>query len=255
MTLQTGILTRPDGATITYDQFEGNGPGVIFLHGLNSDRGGTKAQALAQLCQNTGHAFLAFDMYGHGESSGDFIDGGISRWAEDTLAVLDDVAEGPQILIGSSMGGWVMLRAALARPDRVVGLVGIAAAPDFTEELMWDSLSDEQQRHLMTQETLEQPSDYDEDPYVISKHLIEDGRACLVLRNPIEITAPVRLIHGQRDADVPWDTSLRLSDALDSDDVETTFVKDGDHRLSRPQDLTRLCHLVENFIAHIENEI
>ena len=249
MTPQTGILARPDGATIVYDKIDGASPGLVFLHGLNSDRGGTKAQALAQHCSETGRSFLAFDMFGHGNSSGNFIDGGISRWTDDTVFVLDELVDNPQILVGSSMGGWVMLLAALARPHKVAGLIGIAAAPDFTEDLMWDTLSEQQRQDLIEHGAIEKPNDYEDEPYVVSKHLIDDGRSRLVLRNPIEITVPVRLIHGQQDTDVPWNSALRLSDAL-----EIILVKNGDHRLFRPQDLTRLCSMIENFISHIEME-
>ena len=146
-----------------------------------------------------------------------------------------------------------MLRAAAVRPISIAGLIGIAAAPDFTEDLIWETLSQSQQEQVMSAGVLEQPSDYAEEPYVISQHLIEDGRRCLVLRNPIDITVPVRLVHGQQDADVPWQTALRLSEALISADVEVILIKDGDHRLSRPYDLQRLCGVVDHLINRVEN--
>lgn len=246
MTPQFDILSRSDGATIAYNKLDGASPGVVFLHGLDSDRNGTKAQALEAHCQNIGRAFVTFDMFGHGDSSGNFSDGGISRWTDDALAVLDELTTGPQVLVGSSMGGWVMVRAALARPERIAGLVGIAAAPDFTEDLMWDQFSDTEKQTLAENGRLEQPSDYDDEPYVISAHLIEDGRTCLVLRDEIAYSGPVRLLQGQKDTDVPPETALRLSEHLSSEDVETILIKDGDHRLSRPQDLRRLLAILDS---------
>ena len=252
MTPSSHILARPDGATIDYEEIEGTGPGLVFLHGLNSDRGGTKARALQEHCRTNGRAFLTFDMFGHGESTGIFSHGGIGRWTEDTVAVLDALTSGPQVLIGSSMGGWVMLRAAMECGKRVAGLIGIAAAPDFTEDLIWESMTEDQQRTLLEKGFIEQPNDYDEDPFIISRYLIEDGRSHLVLRNPIDISVPVRLIHGQKDIDVPWKTALRLADILIRDDVDVVLVKDGDHRLSRPQDLQRLCKVVDDLLSVLE---
>lgn len=253
MTSLTHSLTRPDAATIAYTKIESASPGLVFLHGLNSDRGGTKAEALLEHCRSLGQAFLSFDMYGHGGSLGEFSKGGISRWTDDCVAVLDKLTKGPQILVGSSMGGWVMVRAALKRLDRIAGLIGIAAAPDFTEDLVWDSLSETQRKALVEKGHIEQASDYDEASYVISRHLIEDCRKCLVLRSPMKISIPVRLIHGQRDMDVPWTTASRLAETLTSDDVDVLLVKDGDHRLSRPHDLQRLCQIVDSLLFQLEN--
>jgi pimeloyl-ACP methyl ester carboxylesterase len=243
------LLTRADGHTLAYDRLTGAGPAVVFLHGLNSDRGGTKALALADHCRRAGRAFVRFDMFGHGQSSGAFTDGCISRWTEDAAAVIDQLTQGPVVLVGSSMGGWVMLRAALARPERVGGLLGIAAAPDFTEDLMWAQFSADQRAALAGQGYVDLPSDYADGPYRISRRLIEDGRRNLVLRGAIPFTGPVRLAHGQRDASVPWRTSLKLAERLDSTDVQTLLIKDGDHRLSRPQDLARLCALLDDLVA------
>ena len=251
LTLQSHILTRSDGATIAYDKIDGKSPAVIFLHGLNSDRRGKKAQALGKHCQETGRMFIAFDMFGHGDSSGDFVDGTISRWTEDAIAVIDHIGNGPHLLVGSSMGGWVMLRAALKRTDQVGALIGIAAAPDFTEDLVWASLSEEQKSILESQGCLEQPSDYADEPYIISMALIEDGRHCLLLGDTIELHMPVCLIQGQRDQDVPWKTVLKLSGAIASPDVKVVLVKDGDHRLSRPEDLQSLASEVNLLIQKI----
>lgn len=245
-------FTRSDGATISFvrdDAQDTKKPGVVFLHGLRSDKGGTKAEALTRHARERGYGLLRFDMFGHGASSGRFEDGGISRWVEDAVAVLDELTTGPQILVGSSMGGWVMVKAAMARPRKVMGLVGIAVAPDFTEDLMWAGFNADQRAALMTAGAVDLPSDYDDGPYRISRHLIEDGRRNLVLRADIPINCPVRLIHGQQDAAVPWETSLRLAAKISGDDVMTHLVKDGDHRLSRPQDLTRLCGLVDELVT------
>jgi pimeloyl-ACP methyl ester carboxylesterase len=242
---------RPDGATIAYERAsaqDGKKPGVVFLHGLKSDRGGTKAEALARHAEERGYGLLRFDMFGHGASAGRFEDGGISRWVEDAAAVLDELTTGPVVLVGSSMGGWVMVKTAMARPTRVIGLVGIAVAPDFTEDLMWAGFDAAQRSALMTAGVVELPSEYDDGPYRISRHLIEDGRRNLVLRGEVPIACPVRLIHGQRDTAVPWETSLKLAERIKGDDVAVHLVKDGDHRLSRPQDLERLCGLVDELV-------
>lgn len=256
-------LPRADGHHLAYDRLApsraGAGPTVVFLHGLNSDRGGTKALALEDHCRRTGRAFVRFDMFGHGQSSGTFTDGCISRWTDDTVAVIDRLTQapaagsagGPVVLVGSSMGGWVMLRAALARPARVAGLFGIAAAPDFTEDLMWAQFSADQRAALAANGFVDLPSDYADGPYRISRRLIEDGRRNLVLRGPIALACPVRLVHGQRDASVPWQTALKLAECLASSDVQILLVKDGNHRLSRPHDLQRLCAVLDDLIAAV----
>jgi pimeloyl-ACP methyl ester carboxylesterase len=251
MVLAPEFLSRPDGSRLAYNRRAGAVPGVIFLHGLMSDRCGNKAMALEDHCAKRGCAYLRFDMYGHGASSGRFEEGGISRWTEDALAVLDQLTTGPQVLVGSSMGGWVMVRTALARPQRIAGLVGIAVGPDFTEELMWANFSESQRRELMEKGGVELPSEYDDGPYRISRHLIEDGRKNLVLNGDIAITCPVRLIQGQQDTAIPWQTSLRLADKILSGDVDVRLVKDGDHRLSRPEDLRRICDMVDEIAARV----
>lgn len=210
-----------------------------------SDMTGSKALYLEDWCQQTGRDFLRFDQSGHGASSGDFTEGGISAWSEDSLAVIDALTDGPQILVGSSMGGWVMLHCALARPERIVGLVGIAPAPDFTEDLMWQGFTQEQQKTVMEQGLLELPSEYSDSPYRISRHLIEDGRKNLLLREAIPLDLPVRIIQGLRDDAVPWQRALTLQDKLTSEDVAVTLIKDGEHRLSRPGDLKALTDAIE----------
>ena len=248
---QKNILTRSDGATIAYDRIAGDGPGVVFLHGLKSDRGGTKAAHLLNYCTATGRPFVTFDMYGHGESSGDFVDGSISRWTDDALAVIDTLTDGPQVLIGSSMGGWVMLKTALARPDRIKGLIGIAAAPDFTETLIWNTLSKEQQDAVVATGHLTMPSEYQEEPYDIGLTLIEDGRSNLLLHKPIPFTGPARLLHGLVDEDVPWQVSVKTAKCLTSDNVAVSLVKDGKHNLSRPNDLDLLTETLETVLAKV----
>ncbi|KZD05406.1 alpha/beta hydrolase family protein [Oceanibaculum pacificum] len=245
-------LVRPDGESLAYRRIRGSAsaatPGIVFLGGFKSDMTGTKALALEALAQDRGLDFLRFDYFGHGASSGSFEDGSIGRWAEDSVAALDALTEGPQILVGSSMGGWLMLLTALARPERIAGLVGIAAAPDFTEDLMWAEFSEDVRRQIMTEGRYERPSEYSDDPYIITRKLIEDGRNHLLLRGPIALACPVRLLHGMRDPDVPWQVSTRLAEALTGDDVSVTLVKDGDHRLSREQDLALLRRTVGELV-------
>ncbi|GAB6052213.1 alpha/beta hydrolase [Magnetospira thiophila] len=245
-------LSRDNGASIAYHRTAGNTPGVVFLTGFKSDMQGSKALALEDFCRRRGQAFVRFDYTGHGQSSGEFVDGCIGDWAWDAVSVLDSLTEGPQILVGSSMGGWIMLLVALARPERVAGLVGLAAAPDFTEDLLPDELSDNQWARLMRDGRVDLPSPYSDEPTPITRKLVEDGRDMLLLRDDIELTCPVRLIHGQRDPDVPWSTSLRIAEQIRSTDVELLLVKDGDHRLSEPQDLARLCRVVGDLLTQIE---
>ncbi len=239
------FLTRDEGIRIACRSTPGKAPGVMFLGGFKSDMTGTKATALEAHCRAAGRAFVRFDYAGHGESSGRFEEGTIGRWAADAIAVLDRVAQGPQVLVGSSMGGGVMLLAALARPGRVAGLVGVAAAPDFTEDLMWARLSEEARGRLMAEGVYHNPSEHGEAPYPITRALIEEGREHLLLRGAIGIDCPVRLIHGMADGDVPWEVSLRLCEALRSGDVSLALVKGGDHRLSGPGDIERLTATIE----------
>ena len=239
------ILARPDGATIAYRRLAGAAPGVVFLGGFHSDMTGIKAVFLERFCGERGLAFVRFDHFGHGRSSGDVTDGTIGRWAEDAGAVIDGLSEGPQILVGSSMGGWIMLLAALARPQRVHALVGIAAAPDFTEDLLWPRLTAAQRQAIIQEGRIALASIYDPAGYVYTRELIEDGRRHLLLRRPIAIECPTRLLHGLRDDAVPWRTSLTLAERLASRDVAVTLVKDGDHRLSTEPDLRRLARTIE----------
>ena len=251
MTRDPRTLRCEDGATIAYHFTPGKSPGVVFLTGFMSDMDGAKALALQAWAGARGRAFLRFDYTGHGASSGEFADGTIGRWADDAVWVLDRVAEGPQVLVGSSMGGWIMLLAAMARPDRVAGLLGIAAAPDFTEDLMAKMLTPKARRALARDGLVMVPNDYSEAPYPISMTLIEEARDHMLLGSEIPIDCPVRLIHGVEDTDVPWETSQRLSVSLKSDDVEVILVKDGDHRLSEDRDLARLTSVLVTLIERI----
>jgi pimeloyl-ACP methyl ester carboxylesterase len=244
-------LTRQDGATIAYHQLAGSGPGVVFLGGFRSDMTGTKALYLEDYCRMRGQAYLRFDYFDHGASSGDVALGTIGRWAEDAIAVLDSLTEGPQVLVGSSMGGWIMLLAALARPSRVHALVGIAAAPDFTEDLVWPRLDPAQQRELHDTGVVTLPSEYDLAGYAYRLGLFEDGKRHLVMRRVIALHCPVRLLHGMSDASVPWQTSLLLAERLVSRDVVITLIKDGDHRLSREADLGRLGRTLDELLGSV----
>lgn len=246
------ILTRDDGATIAYHASPGRAPGVMFLTGFRSDMTGGKALALEAFCRARGQAYLRFDYTGHGASSGAFTDGTIGGWAEDAIFAIDRLTTGPQVLIGSSMGGWIMLLVALARRERVKGLVGIAAAPDFTRELLPQGLSQEQRATLAKDGVVHVESPYDEEPTPITAKLIEDGNRHLLLGAGIAIDVPVRLIHGMKDKDVPWRTALSLAERLRSADVEVTLVKDGEHRLSEPHDLKRLTHVLDGLLVRLE---
>jgi len=195
-----------------------------------------------------GRAFTRFDYRGHGASDGRFADGTIGAWRDDALAIVDQVTSGPLIVAGSSMGGWIMLLVALARPARVHGLVGIAAAPDFSEDLLLPRATPAQRRALAEQSYWMQPSAYGA-AYPVTRRLLEDGRRHLVLRAPLPLCCPVHLLHGQRDPDVPWQTALRLAERLESDDVTVELIKAGDHRLSTPPDLARLTAAVERRAA------
>jgi len=238
-------LARPQEATIAYRRLAGTAPGIVFLGGFRSDMTGTKALFLEDYCRRRGRAYVRFDYSGHGESSGDFAAGTIGRWRDDAVAVIDSLTEGRQVLVGSSMGGWIMVLAALARPDRVAALVGIAAAPDFTADLLPKRLSEAQLRELHAKGRIVLPSAYDPAGYLYTKALVDDGNRNLVLGGPIPLACPVRLLHGMADESVPWQQSLRLAERLTGNDVALTLIKDGDHRLSRDEDLARLARVLD----------
>lgn len=216
----------------------------VWLSGFKSDMNGTKAVALERWAADAGHGFLAFDYSGHGASDGAFEEGTISLWRQDTLDAVDVLSPGPLVLVGSSMGGWMALLAALARPERASGIVLVAPAPDFTEKLMWASLPEASRAEILEKGYTLRPSDYDE-PYRITRALIEDGRQWQLLDAPLDIACPVRILQGMCDDDVPWQHAQRLVSVLTADDVTLTLVKDGDHRLSRNADIVRLQHSCE----------
>lgn len=248
-TAETAGRLIVDGAALAWRRIEGEGPVVVWLGGFHSDMTGTKAQALADWAAGRGHGFLRFDYFGHGESDGDFARGTISRWRGDVLAMLDAFAPGRTILVGSSMGGWLACLAALARPDRIAGLALIAPAADFTDALLRPSLPPEALERMARDGVWTRPSAYDGDGYPIAAALLEDGARWSILGAPVPITAPVRILQGGADPDVPWRHALELGQAIAGDDVIFTLVKDGDHRLSRPQDLARLVAVVDELVG------
>jgi pimeloyl-ACP methyl ester carboxylesterase len=225
----------------------GGGPGLIWLGGFNSDMKGTKALALDAWAAEHGRGCVRFDYSGHGESGGAFIDGTVGRWLEESVAVFEQFCRGPQVVIGSSMGGWMALllareiakREAASAP--LAGLVLIAPAPDFTEQLMWNGFPPEVRQEILTKGVWMRPSQYgDGAPYPITRALIEEGRNHLLLGSAIEVGCPVRILQGAQDPDVPWQHAFALAHRLPADDVVLTMIQDGDHRLSRPQDIARI---------------
>lgn len=243
------FLEFPDGRRLAYHKSEAapensHLPGVVFLGGFSSDMTGTKATHLDAWAQSAGRAYLRFDYTGHGQSSGAFDEGSIGDWAQDAFDAVTALTEGPQILVGSSMGGWISLLLIKRMPERVAGFVGVAAAPDFTEDEMWRWFTDEQKAALRETGRLEVHSDYD-GSYVVTPRLIEDGRANLVLRDSLPIGVPVRLLHGTKDIDIDMAVGLKLLGHMDCPDARLTLVKDGDHRLSEPRDLALLARTVE----------
>ncbi len=228
---ETEFLETAQGRRLAYHKSEGAGPTVVFLGGLKSDMEGTKAVHLEAWAQARGQGFLRFDYSGHGESSGTFSDGCIGDWHEDTLAAVSRLTDGPLIVVGSSMGGWQALLLARVMPERVAGMVTIAAAPDFTEDGYWASFTDAQKAALEAEGQVELPSDYME-PYVITRRMIEDGRQRLVLRTPLELSFPVRFLQGTADTAVSTETAVRLLDHADGPDMRLLLVKGADHRFS-----------------------
>ncbi len=237
--MAAGRLDRGDGTALAWIDAPGAGPTIVFLPGFRSAMNGDKATGLAAFAAARGQAMLRFDYSGHGASGGDFLDGTIGVWAADALAAIDRLTTGPLILVGSSMGGWIALLTAIARPDRVRAVVGIAAAPDFTERGMWDAMAPAERARLLRDGVLYVPSQYGS-PTPISRALIEDGRRHLLLNAAIPFAGKLRLLHGQADPDVPWELALRIAERATTADVEIALVKDGDHRLSRPRDLALL---------------
>jgi pimeloyl-ACP methyl ester carboxylesterase len=242
------FLTTRQGRNIALRQTAGAGPAVVFLHGLRSDMEGTKALHLEQWARQAGRAFLRFDCSGHGQSGGRFEDGCIGDWAEDAAEVLAARTEGPLVLVGSSMGGWLSLLLARAMPERVAGLVTIAAAPDFTEDGFWAGFTEDQKSALMDEGQVALPSDYGE-PLIVTRRMIEDGRERLVLRSPLPLPFPTRFLQGTADLDVDMSVALRLLDHAEGGDMRLTLVKGADHRFSEPAELALISRTVEEVIA------
>ncbi|KAB2885412.1 MAG: alpha/beta hydrolase [Albidovulum sp.] len=239
-------LVTPEGRRIAHDRLEGAGPGVVFLGGFRSDKEGTKALALEAWARRQGRAFLRFDYSGHGASSGDFLAGAIGDWFEDARAAILALTVGPQVLVGSSMGGWISLLMAREHPGKVAGLVTVAAAPDFTED-MWARFTAQERRALMAAGRVAQPSDYSDEPYVITRRLIEEGRRRLVLTAPLSLPMPVRMLQGTADTDVSVEVALRLLHHADGPDIRLTLVRGADHRFSTPECL----RLIEAAVAEV----
>lgn len=245
----TDFLILPDGRQLAYQLSEGTLPGIVFMGGFRSDMTGAKAMAMEADAKKRGKRFLRFDYTGHGQSSGDFIHCTIGGWKNDAVAMLDHIAPGDNFLIGSSMGGWIMLLAALERKEKVSGLLGLASAPDFTENLLWRAMTPAQQRTILTEKILPIPSCNGQEPYPISLNLVEEGRKNLLLHNTIALSCPVRLVHGLNDEDVPWQTSVSLSKALASPDVALTLIKDAGHRLSTAEQLALISQSLTDLLS------
>ncbi len=247
-------MTKPDflvtdaGRKLAYHQTPGRAPGLVFLGGFKSDMEGTKALHLETWAKSEGRAFLRFDYSGHGQSSGRFTDGAIGDWAEDAKAALESLTEGPQVLVGSSMGGWISLLIARSMPRKVAGMVTIAAAPDFTEDAMWAGFDKNQRAELMTDGQVALPSDYGE-PYIITRRLIEDGRKHLVLREPLSLPFPVRFMQGSADKDVDISVAMSLFQHSTSPDMRLTLMDGADHRFSDPACLEVIETMVNEVIS------
>lgn len=233
---------------IAYHKTEGAGPGVVFLGGFKSDMEGTKAIYLEDWAKANNRAFLRLDYTGHGQSSGDFLNGSIGEWARDAVAAIVELTDGPQRLVGSSMGGWISLLVYKAVPEKVAGFVGIAAAPDFTEDSMWEGFDADQQAALQEGGQVALPSEYSDEPYIITRKLIEDGRNQLVLRSPLNMQIPVHLLQGTADTDVDISVALQLLSHMKGENIRLTLVKDADHRFSNPENLELLKQTVETIL-------
>jgi pimeloyl-ACP methyl ester carboxylesterase len=259
--MSTSVVAAPTFITVGSDADrrqialrvrDGAAPGLFWMSGFKSDMQGGKAVALDTWAAESGRACVRFDYSGHGESGGEFVDGTIGRWLADSLAAFDAACQGPQVVVGSSMGGWMalLLARALARRGKIgratlKGLVLVAPAPDFTEELMWKEFSPAVRAEIETQGFWLRPSEYGE-PYPITRALIEESRDHLLLGGPIELGCPVRIVQGKQDPDVPWKHAFRLAERLPGEDVVLTMIPDGDHRLSRPQDIARIIAAVKD---------
>jgi pimeloyl-ACP methyl ester carboxylesterase len=249
--MTVNFLLSEDNRRIAYHLTQGALPGVVFCGGFKSDMNGSKAVKLEEYCKSQGRRFVRFDYTGHGQSSGKFEDGTIGAWKKDALDILDHVAPGDNVVVGSSMGGWIMLLVALARKANVKGLVGIASAPDFTEDLIWRRMDETHRAEMEQNGVIYLPSCYGEDPYPITRQLIEEARNHLVLKAAIDLPIPLRLLHGTRDEDVPWQASQTLMENITSPDAVLRLVKDAGHRLSEPHELHMLCEALGEVLTRV----
>ena len=245
---QHKLLNRNNSDTIAYHVISGNSPGILFCSGYRSDMTGTKANMLSKWCSDNNYGFVRFDYSGHGKSSGNIEKLTLSHWIKDAISILDCVTEGPQIIVGSSMGAWIMIHLALLRPNRITGLIGISSAPDFTENLIWKNSSNEERSYLQKNKIWRQPSNEEGIETVITLDLIEDGRKHLILHDQIPINVPVRLIHGTDDRTVPWETSVKLMQKITSDNITLNLIKGGHHRLSRIEEIKILLDAIRDLI-------
>ena len=252
--MNTTYLSIADGGRLAYQKLDGAGPCIVFLCGHGSDMFGSKAEALMAYCEERGRAFVRFDYTGHGLSSGAFLDGTISAWTNDALAILDEIVSGPVILVGSSLGGWIMLNLAKQRGERVVGCIGIAAAPDFTETLIWDSLSQAQKTKMAEEGQIALPNPYADEDVTYPYHLITDGRDNLLLDKPLGIDCAMILHQGMQDHEVPWQTALAIAEAVTSQDVQINLVKSSGHRFSSPEEIALILASVTRMLEQLASD-
>jgi len=246
--MKTNYLSIADGGRLAYQKLEGSGPVIVFFSGHGSDMFGSKAEALAAYCLAEGRSFLRFDYTGHGLSSGAFLDGTISSWTTDALTIIDELTNGPVIIVGSSLGGWIMLNVAKQRGARISGLIGIAAAPDFTETLIWNELTPEQQKRMAKDGQIALPNPYADEDVIYPYALITDGRDNLLLGSELAITCPIILHQGMADHEVPWQTACQIAEAVASDDVRLNLVKDSGHRFSSDAEIAMIIRSVEDML-------
>ena len=247
--METKYLTFDDGRRLAYQLHQGTGPLIVFLSGHGSDMFGSKAEALADYCLEAGRAFLRFDYTGHGLSSGTFLDGTISSWTKDATDILEKLADDKVILVGSSLGGWIMLNLAKANPHKMAGLIGIAAAPDFTETLIWQNLSADQQEEMAQTGHIALPNPYADEDVIYPYTLITDGRDNLLLDKPLDITCPIILHQGMADREVPWQTACAIAEIVSSDNVQINLVKASGHRFSSDEEIAMIIHSLESLLA------
>jgi len=248
--MSPSILKKKDDRYLAYHKLEGKTPGIIFLSGFRADMNGSKAVFFEQFCRERGLAYVRFDYSGHGVSSGKFEEGSISQWTEDALDIIDNLSSEQQILVGSSMGGWIMTRVAMQRKERIAGLMGIAAAPDFVESMIQERLTQEQRKDLETKGVCYlTPEGYD--PYPLTQKMIEDSKRCTILNTPIDLHCPMRFVHGLNDTDVPWQSSEALMKHCQTTLATLTLVKGGEHSLSKEVELEILANHLDGLLKQV----